>query len=157
VEIKPTRFGAPAAQKMIAAALADLAERYGGSGDDNPIDPLQFDPPEGGFLVAWRSGEPVGCGGWRTLAHVQEEFAEDIAEIKRMYVAPTARGKGVADRLLQALEESAREAGMRRVWLETGARQPEAIAFYERNGYERITDYGYYKDATDVRSFGRDL
>jgi GNAT superfamily N-acetyltransferase len=157
VEIRPSRFGAPAAQQLITAAQAELAVRYGGTGDDSPIEPVQFDPPEGCFLIAWRDGQPVACGGWRTLGHVHDDLSEDIAEIKRMYAVPTARGSGAATALLRALEEAAREAGMRHMWLETGTAQPDAIAFYTKNGYERITDYGYYKDVPDVRSFGREL
>lgn len=156
VEIKPTRFGAPAAQKLVAAAQADLAERYG-SGDENPIEPVEFDPPEGCFLIAWHGGEPVACGGWRTLGYAQDGFGHDIAEIKRMYAVPSVRGSGAAAALLRALEDNARTAGMRQMWLETGDRQPEAIAFYAKYGYERIPDYGYYKDANGVRSFGREL
>ena len=72
LEIRPSRFGAPAAQRMVAAAQQELTERYG-SQDSNPIESVQFDPPEGIFLVAWLDGQPVGCGGWRTIAH----FAED--------------------------------------------------------------------------------
>jgi GNAT superfamily N-acetyltransferase len=157
LEIRPTRFGAPVAQRLVALALAELVSRYGGSGDGNPIDPLEFDPPEGGFLIAWRDGEPVACAGWRTLPPPDDETPADVAEIKRMYAVPEARGTGVATALLQALEASAREAGMRRMILETGLAQPEAIAFYRRNGYERIPDYGYYKGYPDVVSFGRDL
>jgi GNAT superfamily N-acetyltransferase len=156
VEIRPSRFGAPAAQKLIDAAQADLAERYG-SGDESPVEPIEFDPPEGLFLVAWRDGEPVACGGWRTLGHAKEGVAEDIAEIKRMYAVPLVRGTGAAQVLLRALESSAREAGMRQMWLETGNRQPEAIAFYTKNGYDRIADYGHYKDYGGVASFGRTL
>lgn len=156
VEIKLTRFGAPVARQLIAEAQADQARRYG-SGDENPIDPIQFDPPDGCFLIAWHDGQPVACGGWRTLGHAQDGVPEDVAEIKRMYAVPAVRGTGAATVLLRALEDSAREAGMRRIWLETGDRQPEAIAFYAKNGYERITDYGYYRDADGVRSFGREL
>jgi GNAT superfamily N-acetyltransferase len=156
VEIRPSRFGAPTVQRLVAAAQADLAERYG-SGDENPIEPVEFDPPEGGFLVAYRDGEPIACGGWRTLRHAQGAVDDDIAEIKRMYAVPAARGTGAAAALLRALEDSARAAGMRQMWLETGDKQPEAIAFYAKNGYERITDYGFYKDAPGVRSFGRGL
>ena len=156
VEIRPSRFGAPAARKLIDAAQADLAQRYG-SGDESPIEPVEFDPPEGMFLVAWKDGEPVACGGWRTLGHARDEVAEDVAEIKRMYAVPSARGTGAAQVLLRALESSAREAGMRQMWLETGTGQPEAIAFYQKNGYERIADYGHYKGYDGVRSFAREL
>ena len=155
--IKPSRYGAPAAQTLVTAAQADLAARYG-SGDETSIEAVQFDPPEGAFLVAYLSGEPVACGGWRTLSHFTDAgVAEDVAEIKRMYAAPAARGNGTAQALLAALEESARESGMHRMVLETGGRNPEAIRFYQKCGYEPIANYGYYKGEADCVSFGRDL
>jgi GNAT superfamily N-acetyltransferase len=161
LEIKQTRFGAPAARTLVEAAQADLAARYG-SGDENPIEAIEFDPPEGCFLVAWLDGQPVACGGWRTLSHFLEVpdatgTAEDVAEIKRMYAVPAVRGTGVAAALLAALEDSARAAGMHRVILETGMRQPEAIRFNDKSGYQRIPNYGYYRDEPDCVSFGRDL
>ena len=145
MEIRPTRFGAPIAQRLVAAAQEELTQRYG-SGDANPIESVQFDPPEGIFLVAWLDGQPVACGGWRTISHFAEDAisAEDVAEIKRMYVSPAARNAGVATALLTALEASARERGMRRMILETGMAQPEAIALYTKHGYEKIQNYGYY-------------
>jgi len=158
VEIRPSRYGAPAAQNLIAAAQAELTERYG-SADENPIESGEFDPPEGAFLIAWRDGTPVACAGWRTIAHILEHtgLPEDVAELKRMYAVPEARGTGVARVLLAAVEESARSQGMRRIILETGTKQPEALRFYDRNGYDRIANYGYYKDEADCVSFGRDL
>ena len=142
---------------MVAAAMADLAQRYG-SGDGNPVDAVEFDPPEGCFLVAYRDGQPVGCGGWRTLSHYADEAAAaDVAEIKRMYAVPAERGTGLAGQLLAAVEDSAREHGMTRMVLETGRRQPEAIRFYEKCGYLPIANYGYYRDEPDCVSFGRDL
>jgi GNAT superfamily N-acetyltransferase len=162
VEIRQIRFGAPVARMLVAQAQADLAARYG-SGDANPVEAIEFDPPEGCFLVAWRDGEPVACAGWRTLSHFVDTdagssaFADDVAEIKRMYATPSVRGTGVAAALLTALEDSARAQGMRRLILETGMLQPEAIRFYEKSGYQRITNYGYYKDEPDCVSFGRDL
>jgi GNAT superfamily N-acetyltransferase len=152
IEIRPTSFDDPVARAMIAEALADLGVRYGGSGDDTPVDAGDFDPPAGRFLVAWIDGTPAGCGGWRTLA----EDAE-AAEIKRMYTAPGSRGRGVASAVLRAIEETAREAGKKRVVLETGHRQPEAIALYGKLGYERIPNFGYYQDHPGCVSFGRVL
>jgi GNAT superfamily N-acetyltransferase len=137
---------------MIKAALADLGARYGGGGDETPVDASEFDPPTGRFLVAWMDGAPAGCGGWRTLS---EDVA--VAEIKRMYTAPAWRGRGVASAVLRAIEESARDAGMKRAVLETGDRQPEAIALYRKLGYERVPNFGFYKDYPDCLSFGRTL
>ena len=152
IEIRATRYLAPVAQTLAAAAKNELATRYGGPGDDTPIEAMEFDPPEGGFFVAWRAGEPVGCAGWRSLPG-----DPNTAELKRMYVAPPARGAGVATALLSAVEESTIDQRRTRLILECGDRQPEAIALYEKLGYARIPDFGHYKDAPGVRSYGRDL
>jgi GNAT superfamily N-acetyltransferase len=152
VRIDRVSYTAPVAAGLVTAALADLAGRYGGDGDGTPVDPAQFEPPDGTFLVAWLDGRPAGCGGWRTW-----HGDPDVAEIKRMYTVPEARGRGVATALLRALEDSARRAGRTRAVLETGDRQPEAIALYQKAGYQRIPDFGFYKEEPGVRSFGRDL
>ena len=153
IDIRASRFLHPAAQRLIAAAMADLGDRYGGvNGDDTPIEAMEFDPPDGAFFIAWRDGEPVGCAGWRSYAE-----GEEISELKRLYVAPSARGTGVAVALMTTVEESARDHGRRRMILECGAKQPEAIALYEKLGYERIPDFGHYKGQPLVRSYGRDL
>jgi GNAT superfamily N-acetyltransferase len=93
------------------------------------------------------TGRLIGCAGWR--AH------GDDAELKRMFTVEAVRGKGVARRVLAAIENSARERGFRRVILETGDKQPEAIALYEKCGYERIEDFGYYKGEPGVLSYAR--
>jgi GNAT superfamily N-acetyltransferase len=153
IEIRPVRYGAPVAQELVAAAMADLAVRYDADadGDETPVRPVEFDPPDGAFLVAFLRGRPVGCGGWRSHG------GTDVAEIKRMYTVPEARGRGVARALLRALEESARRQGRQRAILETGYAQPEAIAMYEASGYERIPPFGYYRNEPGVVSFGREL
>ena len=106
-------------------------------------------------VVTLRNGATVGSGATGTTT--ETGIPDDVAEIKRMYAAPTARGTGVAGALLAALEDSARARGMRRIVLETGHRQPEALRFYAKSGYQQIVNYGYYKDEPDCLSFGRDL
>ncbi|MFJ6199956.1 GNAT family N-acetyltransferase [Micromonospora sp. NPDC092111] len=150
IEIRPLGFDSPVARTLIRAALADLGVRYGGSGDETPVDPTEFVPPDGDFLVAHLAGEPVGCGGWRS-------HGDDTAELKRMYTAPAARGRGVARAVLAAVEESARRHGRKRIVLECGDKQPEAIAMYTSAGYERIPNFGFYADAPGCLSFGRTL
>ena len=149
IEIRAARFDEPEVRKLVADALAELSRRYGGSGDDTPVSPTDFDPPAGCFFVAVAGGDPVACAGWRRH--------DGDAELKRMYTAPAARGRGVARRMLATIEESARAAGCKRVILETGDLQPEAIALYTSAGYERIEDFGYYKGEEGVLSFARDL
>ncbi|MEV4538348.1 GNAT family N-acetyltransferase [Asanoa sp. NPDC049518] len=150
MDIKRLPFTAPESVALVAELMIDLGARYGSSGDDTPVDPTDFDPPGGDFLVAFLDGEPVGCAGWRSHGNGE-------AELKRMYTAPAGRRRGVARAVLRAIEDSAREAGRKRVILETGDKQPEAIAFYVANGYERIPDFGYYRDSPGVRSYGRTL
>ena len=152
LDIRLTRSGSRVATELISATLADLSQRYGGDGDTTPIAPGEFDPPLGGFFVAYVDHVPAGCCGWRTFAE-----DESTAELKRLYVDPAFRGLGLARRLIAAVEDSARAAGRQRVWLETGTAQPEAIALYESAGYTLIPDFGHYKGYPSVRSFGRSL
>jgi GNAT superfamily N-acetyltransferase len=145
IKVREARFDEPAVQRLIAEAMAELSRRYGGTGDDTPVGATDFNPPDGAFFVAYAGADLLGCAGWR-------KHGED-AELKRMFTMPAARGRGVASRVLTAIEESARERGCKRVILETGDQQPEAIALYLKRGYERIDDFGYYKGEEGVLSF----
>ena len=128
---------------------AGVRRRYGGQ-DETPIDPAEFAPPDGSFLVARVGGTPIGCAGMR-------RHGDGTVEVKRMFVRVEHRRRGHARRLLAALEDRARAQGCRRVVLETGLAQPEAIALYESAGYTPIAGFGHYKDAPLSRSFARDL
>ncbi|MFF5171286.1 GNAT family N-acetyltransferase [Micromonospora sp. NPDC000089] len=150
IEISVEPFDSPVARGLITAALAELGRRYGGSGDETPVDAAEFVPPQGAFLVARLDGEPVGCGGWRS-------HGDDTAELKRMYTDPAVRGRGVARAVLAGVEESAREHGRKRLILECGDKQPEAIAMYTSAGYEPIPNFGFYADEPGCLSFGRTL
>ncbi len=149
LHIRALPFDHPDAAALISATLADLSARYGGTGDDTPVAAAEFVPPAGEFLIAYLDGVPAGCGGWR-------RHGAD-AELKRMFTAPAARRRGVARQILAAVEDSARLAGAQRLILECGDRQPEAIALYTGAGYERIRDFGYYRDHRGVLSFARKL
>ena len=92
-------------------------------------------------------GTPAACGGWR--AHGAD------AELKRMYVSPAFRGRGLARAVLEALERTAAEAGFARVILETGQRQPEAIALYRSSGYEPVPSFGFYAEAPEAVHLGK--
>ena len=95
--------------------------------------PDELAPPGGRFLVAYVEGDPVACGALKRLD-------AETAEIKRIYVALPARGRGVARAMLTALEETARAAGYERVRLDTGGRQPEAVSLFRSSGYTEIED-----------------
>ncbi|WP_320065167.1 GNAT family N-acetyltransferase [Micromonospora sp. RTGN7] len=153
IEIRAARFDSPEGQRLILAALTDLGQRYGGSGDDTPVEAAEFEPPNGVFLIAYLAGQPVGCGGWRSHG----DGPGDTAELKRMYTSPAARGRGVARVVLAAVERSARQHGRKRLVLECGDKQPEAIALYTSAGYECIPNFGFYRDAPGCISFARTL
>src|SRR5262245_54116462 len=122
--LHPEPLDSPAARRLIPALNAELEGRYPEAGADHfRLDPEEVGPGRGAFVVAYAAGEPVGCGAVRRLD-------ADVAEIKRMYVIPALRGRGIAGRVLAALEDEARTLGVARLVLETGVRQPEAIALY---------------------------
>jgi GNAT superfamily N-acetyltransferase len=150
VELREDRIDSAVGAGLIAALMDDLAARYGGP-DPHVPDATEFHPPQGVFLVAWADDEPVACGGVR--AHVDD----GVGELKRMYTRPTVRRRGISRMLLRELEARARGFGYRRLVLETGTKQPEAMAMYESLGYERITPYGQYKDFPESRCYGKDL
>lgn len=152
IKIRTARYDEPAVVALLVDVMAELAGRYGGSGDDTPVDPADFLPPDGAFFVACYTSDEerlIGCAGWRKHG--------DDAELKRMFTADAARGRGLGRRLLATIEESAREAGCKRVILETGDRQPEAVGLYESAGYARIDDFGYYAGHEGVLSFAKVL
>lgn len=147
--LRPLRYEDPVAQHLVERVQEEYVVRYGGR-DAAVVDPAEFDPPSGLFLVAEVDGVPAGCGAWRVLP------SGDV-EIKRVYVEPAFRRRGLARRLMAALEESAARAGHRSVVLNTGQQQPEAIALYERLGYRAVPGYGVYACAPDAVFLGRDL
>ncbi len=151
IEIKPSRYGGSVAQRLIAELMEDLTERYGGP-DETPVLAAAFDPPNGGFFVAYLEGEPVGCAAWR--AH--DETGE-VAEVKRVFVSKRARRHGLARRIMAALEQDARAHGRSRMILETGTEQPEALSLYESLGYEPVEPFGYYRNEPGVRCFAKKL
>ena len=157
LRLVPTSLSTPVARALERACSEDIRIRYGGDEPEEELDAAPFDPPAGAFVVAYLEVDggdllPVGCGGIRRVPGV-----DATCELKRMYVAPEARGRGVARSLLDHLEDEARALGCSALWLETGTEQPEAIALYESHGYEPIPGFGRYKDEPKSRSFAKRL
>lgn len=149
LEFRPVRYDGEVAAGLIEQVQQEYVVRYGGR-DDAPVDPAEFSPPRGLFLVALLDGVPVGCGGWRDLG-------DGRVEVKRMFTAPAARGRGVARALLAELERTAAAAGHGRVVLETGLAQPEAMTLYGSAGYHPIDGFGHYAGRPLSRAFGKDI
>jgi GNAT superfamily N-acetyltransferase len=134
--VRPGRADEPPGSDLLEAMLDELAPLYGRI--DVPgaptATPDQMAPPRGAFLLVWRGEDPVACGGLKRLD-------AGACEIKRMFVAPHARGEGVAGVLLVALEDEARRLGYAIARLDTGPRQPHAQRMYERAGYRSIGNF----------------
>lgn len=142
----------PDARVLIAELDADMVRRYGGT-DATPVAPQQFAPPHGTFIVVSDDSGLIGCAGLRATDDVEPG---DI-ELKRMYVRAERRREGHAVRLLAALEAHSLGLGFKRIIPETGSPQTEAIAFYERSGFEQIANFGYYQGDSLSRCFGKRL
>jgi GNAT superfamily N-acetyltransferase len=138
VEICRTDILSSIAGELIGSLNAELMGRYPEPGANHfRLDADEVAEGRGGFFVAYLDGKPVGCGAVRRVE-------PSVAEIKRMYVAPVARGSGVGRQILDTLQEEARRLGATRLVLETGPRQPEAIALYSRAGFAVIPLFGDY-------------
>ncbi|HEX2085891.1 MAG TPA: GNAT family N-acetyltransferase [Solirubrobacteraceae bacterium] len=137
MQFRAANAAEPPAAGLLEAMVAEMRTLYG------PIDapgmptarPEEFAPPRGSFLVGYDEEGRAVCGGG------VKRLEPGIAEIKRMYVVPAARGGGVARALLAALEDAARELGYERVRLDTGPKQPAAEHLYRSAGYRPIPDY----------------
>ncbi|MGW2084147.1 GNAT family N-acetyltransferase [Streptomyces sp. NPDC001880] len=158
MNIQSRPFDHPDAVKLNDQVQLEYAERYGDEGDVTPLDPSMFEPPHGLYLLAYDAQDrPVATGGWRTQDQNDEGYSDGDAELKRMFVIPEGRGSGLARRLLAALEADARAAGRVRMVLETGDKQPEAIALYESSGYVPCEKFGHYRTYESSRCFAKPL
>lgn len=135
-------------QELVKALDLDLKTR---DGDDhlfyanlNKTAVLKY------VLVAYKGDTAVGCGALR-------EYAPGLIEVKRMYVRPDHRGRGIASRILSALEDWCRELGYSKCILETGRNQPEAIGLYQKSNYRNIPNYGSYAGAYNSVCFEKKL
>jgi DNA-binding MarR family transcriptional regulator/predicted N-acetyltransferase YhbS len=134
VEVAPEDPAGAAAQACLAAYFAEIDERFEQGWDQSVgirLEPTDMAPPRGLILIARLDGQPVGCG---VLWH----HGGGIADAKRMWVAPRARGLGLGRRLLAELERHARDAGVRTLRLDTNRALTEAIGLYRAAGYEEI-------------------
>jgi DNA-binding MarR family transcriptional regulator/GNAT superfamily N-acetyltransferase len=126
-----------AAKACLDCYFRELADRFEGGYDaaqDRSAPPSEMTPPTGCFVVARLDGDPVGCGALKRAD-------ERVGEIKRVWVAKTARGMGVARRMLQKLEAAAREMGLLILRLDTNKALTEAHALYRKEGYLEVEPF----------------
>ena len=149
MEIERVSPDAEESQRLVSELWREVDAIYGNT-EPTSNELTGMDAPGAVFLLAWNFGEAIGCVALRPLS-------SEIAEVKRMYVQPAARRTGIARRLMEALEASARETGFTEVWLETGLGQPAAIRLYESLGYERIASFGEYASDPVSVCYGKKL
>ena len=152
VNIRRSTLGSADGSRLIAALNAELTAMFPEAGANHfSISEAQVAPGDGMFVVAYLDDLAVGCGAVRRID-------DGTAELKRMYVDPSVRGRGIGRALVEALESEARQLRVTRVVLETGTRLARAIRLYESMGYKRIPLYGEYLSSPDTSMcFGKTL
>jgi putative acetyltransferase len=148
IDIVRTDSTHPDFMRLVRMLDTDLAERDGAEhsfyAQFNKIDTIKY------VVLAYVDGEPLGCGALK-------QFGPSKMEIKRMFVPPEGRKRGIASRVLTELESWARELSSTTCVLETGKRQPEAIGLYRKNGYRQIPNYGQYAGKDNSVCFEKDI
>ena len=147
MEMRRVRLSDGEAAPLLAGLTDEYAARYGANSEMARATEAEFDPPSGLFIVVMDGSITAAGGGFR-------RYDTTTCEVKRMWTSPQYRRRGLAGRVLGALEDSAVEAGYTSLILETGPRQPEAESLYAGRGYSRIEIYGHYPEA---RAFSTDL
>jgi len=137
VNLRPAKATEPTVRAMLEAQDAEYAPLY--PPEVNFTVPIEeLDRPDLKFFALQEGGADIGCGGIL--------LTSEFAELKRIYITPTARGGGRASQIVKALEAVARDAGQYVVRLETGEESPAAIRLYEKLGYRRIPAFGDYEE-----------
>jgi GNAT superfamily N-acetyltransferase len=163
IELTEEPYDGPIATAFVQDLLDELNQRYADILSEDPDEPTDEDylaevtppmvaRPHGVFLVAWIDGVPLSCGALRPL-----DQSTEVGEVKRMFTRPAGRRRGLSRVVLSRLEEVAVELGYRRLQLETGGPQHEAVALYGSHGWHRIEPYGHYKDSGVSICFAKEL
>lgn len=135
-------------RNLVVLLDGDLNSRYGKAQDKyNTYNKIESNNT---IVVAYDDGTPVGCGCYK-------QYDNNSVEIKRMFVKPENRGKGISKMILQELENWAAENGFKNAVLETGSKQHEAISLYKGFGYKQIENYGQYKDMPNSVCMSKNL
>ncbi len=131
--------------KQLDIGLAERnGEKHSFYAQFNKIDRIKY------VVIAYDDEKPIACGALK-------EYEPDTMEVKRMYVSPESRGKGIATQILTALENWAAELSCEKIILETGKKQPEAIELYKKNRYKTIPNYGQYKGVENSVCFEKEI
>ncbi|MBE7325375.1 GNAT family N-acetyltransferase [Nocardioides sp. Y6] len=146
----------PDAAHLVERVQDEYAVLYGDP-DSAPMEDDEFVGGRGAFLVGYLDETPVATAAWRWHAVPEGVRAGPAVELKRMYVVPELRRRGLARAMLAAVEADARAAGAAASVLETGLRQPEAIALYLSEGYREVPGFGHYQWSPLARCYAKEF
>jgi ribosomal protein S18 acetylase RimI-like enzyme len=146
----------PHVAQLEQAAQEFYVQIYGGP-DDTPFTTAEFTAPQGAFFVGYLNGQAVAMGGWRFRTPGVPRVARRPAEIRRMFVRESVRGRGFGRLVLAALEASAAAAGADWLLLETGQPQVAAVGLYRSSGYIDVERFGHYARSETALNLGRRL
>jgi GNAT superfamily N-acetyltransferase len=152
LDLRRARYDHPDARALTELVQQYYVEIYGGP-DEDPLTAELMWPPNGGFVLGYLHHRPVAMGGW-LWAPSHGVFT---SQLRRMYVEPSARRRGIGEKLLSALEADAHEHGAHRMILSTGRPQTAAIGLYRASGYVDIAPFGHYRDSDGAVHLGREL
>ena len=155
-DLRPAAYDDPDVARLTAEVQDYYRQIYGGT-DTSPIQPGEFVPPNGLFLLGRLAGEPVAMGGWRFVSGIEALGGQRLAEIRRMYVSSAVRRQGLARTLLAELERTAAAAGCDVMVLATGNPQPDAVRFYRGSGYTDVPAFGHYAKEPESVHLGKRL
>ncbi|HET7899718.1 MAG TPA: GNAT family N-acetyltransferase [Candidatus Nanopelagicales bacterium] len=141
----------------ILALTREVVQEYAVRYDDPDGDIAPTAPDAVWVLVRDADGTPVACGAVQPWSHTVAGSPSSVGEVKRMYVVPAARGRGLARAVLDELVAVAREQGLAALVLETGTEQPEAIGLYSSYGFAPMAVFGPYADDPRSRCFRLEL
>ena len=144
--LKRTNSSDPDFLKLVKLLDADLLAMYGDEMDFykefNTVEEIKH------VIVAYHNNNPAGCGAFK-------QYAPGVMEVKRIFVDPAYRGKGIAEKVMTALEDWAAELAVKQMILETGDLQQAAVALYEKIGYKLVDNYGQYSGAPSSICFSK--
>lgn len=144
-----------------AVALTEQAQQYYisiyGGPDSDPLGPADFAPPDGAFLLGYWDEEPAAMGGWHRYLDDSTFPGHRVGQIRRMFVRPDLRGRGLGRRLLHRLEERAVASGLDLLILTSGRPQTAAIGLYRAAGYLDVPVFGHYASEPEAVHLGKRL
>jgi GNAT superfamily N-acetyltransferase len=162
-DLRFARYDHPDAGALTERAQQYYVDLYGGP-DRDLLTPDQFAPPVGGFFLGYADGEAVAMGGWTSVPPTSSgpstssgRREDRWAQIRRMYVSPTVRGRGYGPAVLRALEQDATRRGTTQMILSTGPAQIQAVRLYRAAGYTDIEPFGFYAAKSGAIHLGKDL